>query len=209
MRKKTSKKVPERALERIVRYLKFMDEEIQKGKLYVTSYELGEKFGVEPALVRKDLSYFGTMGITGVGYKIPHIKKQFDLIFKLNHKKKCIWIGAEKLKHEPELIEEFKHHNCIITAVVDRNPYYVGKTIGDLKVYRFDYLKKIIKQNGIEAAIISCECCEESKVQETANIIVGAGIKSILNYTNTYIKVPSNVKIKNINVVSEFISTLL
>ncbi|MCL5888302.1 MAG: hypothetical protein M1617_08495 [Actinobacteria bacterium] len=62
--------VPEGVVERLPVYLSALIQVRQEGHPTVSSARLGKMTGVNPAQIRRDLTYFGSFGRRGVGYEV-------------------------------------------------------------------------------------------------------------------------------------------
>lgn len=64
-------KISDAVIRRLPLYLRVLDELANEQDVtLISSQELGVKAGVGPALVRKDLAWFGEFGKQGVGYEV-------------------------------------------------------------------------------------------------------------------------------------------
>ena len=63
----------------------------------ISSHELADKTGINPAQMRKDLSYFGQFGKRGVGYKTSELKTNILKILGLDHEWRVAIVGAGNL----------------------------------------------------------------------------------------------------------------
>ncbi|MBE3574277.1 MAG: redox-sensing transcriptional repressor Rex, partial [Firmicutes bacterium] len=55
-------RIPDVVVRRLPLYLRVLDELDEKGRTHISSQELGERTGLTPAQVRKDLTVFGEFG---------------------------------------------------------------------------------------------------------------------------------------------------
>ena len=65
-------------VERLSCYLRALREFGNEGKVSVSSVEIAERVGSASAQVRKDLSYFGSFGVKGRGYKVDELIEKID-----------------------------------------------------------------------------------------------------------------------------------
>jgi len=77
-----SAKIPESTIERLAIYLRKIEELYDKGYSIISSEKLANVCKVNPAQIRKDLSYFGEFGVRGVGYEINELMRE-DIILLL------------------------------------------------------------------------------------------------------------------------------
>jgi redox-sensing transcriptional repressor len=68
------KELPENTLNRLIIYLKVLENLEKKRVDSVSSEDLARLSGVNSAQLRKDLSFVGTLGTKGVGYSVKALK---------------------------------------------------------------------------------------------------------------------------------------
>ena len=67
---KKKEKIPNPTAERLVLYSRSLASLMENGEFVISSEKLAGLCHVNPAQVRKDLSYFGEFGVRGVGYRV-------------------------------------------------------------------------------------------------------------------------------------------
>ena len=78
------RRVPDVVINRLPLYLRVLSDIDVEQTPIISSYELGEKTGVTPGQIRKDLSLFGVFGKQGVGYEVSILRGELRRILKLN-----------------------------------------------------------------------------------------------------------------------------
>ena len=99
----------------------------------------------------------------------------------------------------------FAVHGFSVSAIFDNDTTKIGKKVGKHKVGDIKSLKKVIKEKKITIGVIAVPAVE---AQNIANLLVGAGVKIVLNYTPVTVMVPDMVKVHNTNPVKELLYTL-
>ena len=69
-------KIPDATIERVALYLRPLENLLKEGAQVVSSEQLADLCNVNPAQVRKDLSFFGEFGVRGVGYDVIDLQNQ-------------------------------------------------------------------------------------------------------------------------------------
>jgi len=179
-----------------LRALKFMPE-MDHG--YVSSKDLADFLNLKPPQIRKDFSYFGAFGTRGTGYKIDSLTKQIRSALKLNGSQKALLIGAGKLGTALISYPGFRMYGFDITAIYDISPKKIGKKINGITIRNISKLNTI-KNKNIKLAILAVPA---DTAQETADALVSAGVKGILNLAPCYLKVPKKVKVTTIDIAVE------
>jgi redox-sensing transcriptional repressor len=194
-----SKEIPDIVIGRLPIYLRALSFFATEGKEVTSSYELGEKLGISPAQIRKDLSYFGCFGKQGIGYNIKHLQEKLKQILNVLREWDIALVGAGDLGRAIVLhYGGFEGRGFRIAAVFDKDPEKIGKKLNELEILDSKSLPKVIKERGIKIAIIAVPA---SEAQGVVNALIEAGIKAILNYAPVTLCVPPGIQIQYIDPV--------
>ena len=155
--------------------------------------------GVNHWQIRKDFSYFGDFGTPGVGYELHKLKKQIKKILKLDKPHKTVLIGIGNLGSAVLAYPGFNEYSFNIVAAFDSDPKKVGKKISGITIENVSKLPSLSKR-GITTAIIAVP---EDAAQQTADGLVEAGVKGILNFSPRHIAVPKKVKVISIDIAMD------
>ncbi len=197
-----SKKVfaPEPTLRRLIYYMKCLKRFERDNIEYVLSSDLGKKCGVNDAVVRKDLSYFGEFGIRGKGYNTKKLLKSLEKVITYSGSLETILIGAGRLG------TAILKHSCEdfyvdIVAAFDKDERVLSKRhVNSIPLYHIDELEKVIKERNIKVAILAIP---PDDVQNIVDRVVKSGVKSILSLALVPISVPDDVDVSFFDVLSE------
>jgi redox-sensing transcriptional repressor len=199
MMKKTTR-LSDATINRIPLYLRALQELNEKDWYIISSNDLADLVGVQPAQLRKDLSYLGEFGTRGVGYDISHLKNQLSNRIGLTKKWSIAVIGAGRLGQALIRYQEFKKHDLDIRAVFDNDPSKIGKKIESKYILDISEIKNVVEEEGIQIGIITTPA---ESAQLAAKLLVEAGIKAILNFTPTSIEVPDKVQVRHVDLSVE------
>lgn len=189
-------KIPEATVMRLSLYSLFLDQAEREGKTTVSSGEIAEGVGVSPAMVRKDLAYFGEFGTRGVGYNTGDLNQQIRRILGLNREWPVILVGAGKLGSALALYQGFIRRGFNIVGVFDNDPERCGKKLGKIVVQPVSEMEDVIKRLGVKMAIIAVPA---DVAQEVAEHLVNAGVKAILNFSPRVLNVPEDVVVRHVD----------
>ena len=171
-------RIPDETIRRLPLYLRglvFMSEEGHKS---ASSHSLADFLGVNAWQIRKDFSYFGAFGTPGVGYNIEKLEKQVKKILRLNIIKKAALVGVGNLGSAVMAYAGFEIYGFRIAAAFDISPKKVGRKINNIQIENASELRTL-RQRRINIAIIAVP---RDSAQETADMLVKAGVKGILNF---------------------------
>jgi len=195
-------KVPEATIKRLSIYMRVLKDLEKKGVEVISSAELADICGVNAAQIRKDLTYFGEFGIRGVGYYVKELHFDIRKVLGLNQRRNVALVGVGHLGRALVSYRNFSEHGYNFVAAFDVDPKQIGQTLLDgVQVYSMAELPRVAEQHKIEIAIITTPA---GAAQAAADAIVAAGIRGILNFAPTQIQVPDDVKVKKVDLTTEF-----
>lgn len=199
-----SDKIPERTITRLSIYLRCLEELEAEKIASISSKQLAERFGLNPAQVRKDLAYFGQFGVRGLGYPILELKSHLERILGLKQDWEVALVGLGNLGSALFHYKGFQERGFKITAIFDKDPAKVGRRIRGVRVWNVSKIIPVIKRRKIKIAILAITA---AGAQEVVDALVEAGVTAILNFAPTQLSVPSSVKLQNVD-ISVLLKTL-
>jgi len=195
-------KVPEATIKRLSIYMRVLKDLEKKGVEVISSAELADICGVNAAQIRKDLTYFGEFGIRGVGYYVKELHFDIRKVLGLNQRRNVALVGVGNLGRALASYRNFAEHGYNFVAAFDVDSAKVGALLaGDIRVYAMDDLPKVAAEKAIEIAIVTTP---GDTAQAAVDRIVAAGIKGILNFAPVQLQVPDSVKVKKVDLTTEF-----
>jgi redox-sensing transcriptional repressor len=173
------------------RTLRLIQEE---GQEIVSSEELGQRLGVTPEQIRKDLASFGQFGKKGVGYYVRELIRNIGEILGLH----CNWnIAVVGVGHLGWALANYRNFDTLgfnLVAIFDIDPTKIGQYIKGIKVSHLDQLEEVMQETNIHIGIIAVP---EIYAQEVADKLVAAGVRGIWNFAPRKIRVPATVRVIN------------
>ena len=195
-------KVPEATIKRLSIYMRVLKDMEKKGVEVISSAELADICGVNAAQIRKDLTYFGEFGIRGVGYYVKELHFDIRKVLGLNQRRNVALVGVGNLGRALASYKNFSEHGYNFVAAFDVDPKKVGNVLtGGVQVFAMEDLPRVAADLDIEIAIITTPA---EAAQAAANKVTGAGIRGILNFAPTQLQVPDGVKVKKVDLTTEF-----
>jgi redox-sensing transcriptional repressor len=192
-------KIPDETIRRLPIYLRRLLFLPGKEQQSLSSRDLADFLGVNPAQIRKDFSYFGDFGTRGVGYKVENLVKQIRKILKLDIVHKAALVGVGNLGKVVLAYQGFKIYGFEITAAFDITPRKIGRKISNILIENVSNLYTL-KKKKIDIGIITVP---RGAAQGTAEALVKAGVKGILNFSPCYIAVPKKIKVITIDIAMD------
>ena len=193
-------KIPKATAKRLPLYYRYLLLLNDEGKDKVSSTELAEAVQVDSASIRRDFSYFGALGKRGYGEDVKNLLSFFKKILNQDTLTNVALVGVGNLGHAL-LNYNFKRSNNIrISCAFDINPEITGKIMQGVPVYSMEEMKKQIADQQIRIAILTVP---QSTAQKTADEMIEAGIKGIMNFTPIRLSAPSGVRVQNVDLATE------
>jgi redox-sensing transcriptional repressor len=197
---KEKEKVPTPTLERLTTYLRCVIDLGASGMETVSSAQIEEHTGISAAQFRKDLSYFGEFGKPGVGYNVPDLESRIARILRIHQMQPIILIGAGNLGSALLRYPGLEEHRFHIVASFDTAPNKIGKRLQDMDIVDFSRLREINSALKARMAILAVPALA---AQGAADSAIESGVRAILNFAPTLLRVPSHVIVRNVSFVQE------
>jgi redox-sensing transcriptional repressor len=197
--------IPQGVIERLPVYLNALIQLRQDGQSTLSSARLGELTRVNPAQIRRDLTHFGSFGRRGIGYDVVTLIDRIQRILGSDHTHRLVLVGAGNLGSAIASYDGLRKHGFIVSAIFDSDPSKIGQRLGDLIVRDSNEMTSVIRQQGISIGVVAVP---PAAAQVVADRLVSAGIRVILNYTPSVVRVPPDVTLHNTDPVQELLHTL-
>ena len=194
------KKVSDSTVGRLSVYLRLLEELNHEGVTALSSEELAEHCGTSAAQVRKDLSFFGTFGKRGMGYGVTELIAALRSILGLERRWRVALVGAGKIGAALFAYQDFRRQGFYIESVFDSDITKVGQRWNGLVVRHDAELDEALRRDAVDIAIIAVPA---DVAQGVVDRVINAGVKAILNFAPTKLRVPDHVALKNVNMALE------
>lgn len=194
------RRIPEATVARLPEYLRILLDQSESGIANVSSEELADLAGVNAAKVRKDLSYLGTYGTRGVGYEVEYLIYQVRRELGLTHDWPVVIVGAGNLGQALAGYGGFNQRGFPVVGVVDNDPAKIGTMIGSVRVGVVGDLAKIVKAHHVSIGVVATP---GPAAQEAADLLVAAGVTSILNFAPVVLTAPPAVNVRKVDLAVE------
>ena len=192
-------KIPTPTVARLCKVYTLVKELKDSGKDKISSTEIGDLLGLSAHSVRKDLNYFGEIGLSGAGYEtavlIEYIEKKLG--FK-KERRACV-VGLGRLGTAIMQYEKLLDQNIKVIAGFDSNINKVETMKTTIPVYPAYDLEEIVKAKDIEIAILTVPGKVAKEVTER---LIKGGVKGIVNFTPVVLNF-KDVYVTNIDLVDE------
>nr|MCW2727301.1 redox-sensing transcriptional repressor Rex [Aeromicrobium sp.] len=196
----TARGIPDATVARLPVYLRALNALAEQGVLSCASNELAEQAGVNPAKLRKDLSYLGSYGTRGVGYDVEYLRYQIAREMGQTQDWDVVIVGVGNLGSALSAYQGFSTRGIRVAALVDADPQRVGTVVSGIVVSPLDTLDTLVSERQISIGVIATPA---PAAQEVADRLVAAGITSILNFAPAIVQVPEGVDVRKVDLSIE------
>lgn len=179
-----------KTIERICKIFGFLTNAQQKGLDFVSSRDLAKAAGATELTVRKDISLVGVTGYDRKGYDVKALKQKLGKRLNLATNRKACIVGLGRLGTALLDYQKFQEDGFQIITGFDSNINKIERLKTDVDVYGIDRIKEVVQERGIELGIITVP---SQAAQETADMLVSAGVKGILNFSPVTVDVPEEI----------------
>ena len=156
----------------------------------ISSEKLGERLGITPEQIRKDLTCFGAFGKKGVGYYVSELCQQIVEIMGLQQHWK---IGIAGIGHLGWALANYKTFGRLgfrTMGLFDVDHRIIGQNVGGVVVTPISEMGDVVRRENIQIGIITTPA---SVAQQVADQMVDAGIKGILSFAPLRLNVPDRI----------------
>lgn len=192
--------IPGATVARLVDYLAVLTRLADAGVSKVSSNELAEAAGANPAQLRKDLSHLGSYGTRGVGYDVSYLQIQLDQHLGAGLDLPVVIVGVGNLGRALVNHTGFSSRGFKVVGLVDADPALTGEQVEGLTIVGDAGLETLIARTGATIAVITTPA---EVAQQVTDRLVASGIIGILNFAPTALSVPSNVTVRKVDLGSE------
>ncbi len=181
-------------------YQRILGELLRSGTTTVSSEVLASAARVNASKVRKDLSLLGSFGTRGAGYDAAFLIEQIDRQLGLDRVWPVVIAGIGNLGRALARSQGFAARNFRIAALIDNDPAIIGESVDGVTVRHPDELPLIAAEVPLAIGVITTPA---SVAQRVADTMVGAGVRSILNFAPRVLEVPPEVLLRYVDLSIE------
>lgn len=192
-------RIPDETVRRLPVYLRGALYLSDQGVENVSSNELATLLGVNPWQVRKDFSYCGDLGTPGVGYNLKGLIRHINKVLRLTSGHKSALVGVGNLGSALLAFPGFSAYGFEIAAAFDIDHRKIGRRRNGILIEGVRRLRNL-RRRGIDLGIVAVP---EEASQDTADRLVQAGVRGILNFSPRYITVPKRIKVITIDIAMD------
>jgi redox-sensing transcriptional repressor len=192
-------KLPEKTVERLSEYRRTLLSYLATGKTHIFSHELAHLHHITAVQVRRDLMFIGYSSMQRKGYDVNELILVIGNILDSKDGLNVAIVGIGNLGRAITTYFTGKRSKLNIIAAFDTDTDKIDRVISGVKCYSMQKLPEVLKEMDIHIAILTVPV---DHAVVTAEKLVLAGIKGILNFTTALLNVPSNVYLEEYDMVT-------
>ncbi|MGB8354753.1 MAG: redox-sensing transcriptional repressor Rex [Chthoniobacteraceae bacterium] len=192
--------IPRKSIYRFSLYLRCLQGLHRDNVATVSSETLAKAAKVNPAQLRKDLTYLGHSGRRGFGYNVIELKDRIDSLMGTNQLTPIVLVGVGNLGAALVSYQGFEEVGFGIVGAFDSQSERLRPKDSPVPVHPMEDLPAFIAEHHITLAILAVPA---NSAQSVANQLVEYGIRGILNFSPVLLEVPDEVLSHNVNVAIE------
>jgi redox-sensing transcriptional repressor len=177
-------------VKRMPSYLQLLRVLQAEGREHVSGTVLASVHHWEPVIVRKDLAITGVVGTPRIGFRITELISAIEHFLGWDKQTKAVLVGVGSLGTALLGYQGFHDYGFRIVGAFDSNPRIIGKWVHGRKVQAMDQLVPFVRRGEILLGMLTVP---GFVAQETAEMMVRAGIKGIWNFTPAKLQLPEEV----------------
>jgi len=193
-------RVSEATIARLPQYLQSAIDAAKAGESTISSDGLAELVGVNPATLRRDLASLEIAGTRGVGYDTKYLVFEIGGALGLNQEWPVAIVGVGNLGRALGNYSGLEERGFPVRALVDNAPDVVGTTVSGLVVEHLDDIAAILQRESVTVAVLATP---PHAAQEVADLLVDAGITSLLNFTAVAVQAAETVEVRRVDLATE------
>jgi redox-sensing transcriptional repressor len=138
--------------------------------------------------------------VRGIGYYVSGLKAELQRILGLDREWAVALVGFGNLGSALFHYKGFGRQGFRIAVVIDDDPAKLGREIESVPIVPSRDMAREIKARGIQIAIVAVP---PEAAQSVTEQLVAAGIKAVLNFAPTRLRVGRDVRLKNVDLSIE------
>ena len=187
-------------IHRLSVYTRCLRELEEDGVTTVSSQELAERFNLNSAQVRKDLTYFGEFGVRGIGYYVARLRAELQKILGLDHEWPVALVGFGNLGAALFHHKGFSRQGFKIVAIFDEDPAKTGREVEGTPILGMRDLGRELRARGIQIGVVAVPA---EGAQAVVDLLVAGGVKAILNFAPARLRVRRDVRLQSVDLSIE------
>jgi len=187
------RKVGLACVKRMPAYLQLLRVLQAEGQEHVSGTLLASVHNLESVIVRKDLAMTGAVGTPRIGFRIIELISAIERFLGWDNQTKAVLVGVGSLGTALLGYQGFQTFGFRMVGAFDNDSKIVGKWVHGRKVQGLDQMATFVRRGEILLGVLTVPA---PVAQETAELMVRAGIQGIWNFTSTRLQLPEAIAVQ-------------
>lgn len=191
--------LPEKTVERLSQYRRTLLNCLSMGKTHIYSHELAELQNITAVQVRRDIMFLGFTSAQRKGYDV---KEMIDMIGKVIDSEEVINIAIVGMGNLGTAVSHYfngKRPKLNIVASFDVAPEKCETVISGVECFHMDEMARIFKERNITIGLLTVP---PEVALTTAQKLMEADVKGILNFTTVPLNVTPKVYLEEYDMIT-------
>lgn len=192
--------LPKPVLQRLCR-IRILLQELAENRDTIDSFGLADITGISADTIRKDLGHLEGISGSKLGYSIKDLSSCLENNLGLGAEKKVCVVGLGKLGSAILSYPGFLPAGYLPVAGFDSDINLIEIIRTDIPLFPAYEISEQTERLGINFGILAVPA---EAAQKSCDRLTAGGVKGIINFTSSVIRVPENVVVRNVSFLHEF-----
>jgi redox-sensing transcriptional repressor len=189
--------ISEKVIGRLTRYRTLLSERKDGERSHLFSHEIAAALRLSDAQVRRDLMAIGSHGVPSHGYEIAALLAVLDQALGQTREHGVAVVGVGGLGRGLIASLESSRTSLRIKAAFDADPAKCNRVHAGVKCHPMEALAQVVARENISLAVL---CVPAGAAQAVAERLAHCGVKGILNFTSTPLRLPRTVALEEVDI---------
>lgn len=191
--------VSRKTVSRMSRYRRLLQSLQADGVESIYSHQLARHAVVSAAQVRRDLMEIGYSGSPNKGYDVAACIESISHFLDGAMRQEVVLVGAGNLGHA--VLSHFadKSPSVAIVAAFDKDPALNETLVHGVRCFDVARMEDLVRDLGIQIAVLTVP---GASAQEVADLLVHAGVKSIISFAPTPLALPNEIFVEYMDITA-------
>lgn len=191
--------VSRKTVARLSRYRRLLASLQEQGVASIYSHQLARHAVVSAAQVRRDLMAIGYSGSPSKGYEVELCIDSIGSFLDGTTRQDVALVGVGNLGRA--VLQHFAEASpsAAIVVAFDSDPTLIGSDVHSCRVVDADQMEDLIRDLAIEIAVLTVPA---ASAQEIADVLVRAGVKSIISFAPVPLHLPSSIFVEYMDITA-------
>jgi redox-sensing transcriptional repressor len=167
----------------------------------LSSSRLASEVGVSDAQVRRDLAALGHLGQRGVGYDAAALAAAIRHTLGTDRGWRAVLVGVGNLARALLRYRGFRDQGFEIVGLFDIAAEKIDHDVEGLRVHP---VRELVERVGVLKAELGVISVPSEAAQSVADGLVRAGVKGLLSFAPTVLRVPPAIQVVNVDLAIQF-----